>query len=279
MNIFENSLEPVRRIRRKVHERQQTGGVPAQQPDFNHEPLSSPADPKKYAGDLGILIVHGFTGSPHSLHPLAAYLTGKGYPVELPRLPGHGTHWRDMAVTHYTDWIDSVEQAYERLTGAGYRVIVIGMSMGGCLAAHLAARRPVAGTVLINPFFVDVNPLMRIAHRVAPVMPVMRSIGSDIAVPGVDEGAYARTPTASIRQLHLLGVETRELLPKLHAPVLYLRSVSDHTVTDASHRYFLQHVSASVEFKWLTRSYHVATLDYDAELVKEFTHKFVQSLS
>ena len=94
MNIFENSLEPVRRIRRKVHESQQTGGVPAQQPDFNHEPLSSPADPKKYAGDLGV---------PHRarVHRLSAQLAPVSSVFSRERVPGGVTPltrpWNSLA--------------------------------------------------------------------------------------------------------------------------------------------------------------------------------------
>ena len=36
-------------------------------------------------------------------------------------------------------------------------MMVIGMSMGGRVATHLSARLPVVGTVLINPYMVDVN--------------------------------------------------------------------------------------------------------------------------
>ena len=66
-------------------------------------------------------------------------------------------------------------------------MVVIGLSMGGTVATHLSARLPVAGTVLINPYMVDVNPMMRHAGKVSKVLPVLKAIGSDIAVPGVSE--------------------------------------------------------------------------------------------
>lgn len=150
--------------------------------------------------------------------------------------------------------------------------------MGGTVATHLSARLPVVGTVLINPYMVDVNPMMRHAGRVSKVLPVLKAIGSDIAVPGVNEGAYSLVPTAAVHQLHLLGAETRALIPQLKSPVLYLRSLGDHTVSDSSHKYFLEHCSVPVEFRWLTRSYHVATLDYDAEYLLSTIQDFVASL-
>lgn len=126
---------------------------------------------------------------------------------------------------------------------------------------------------------VDVNPLMRHAGVVSRLLPALKSVGSDIAIPGVSEGAYRLTPTASVYQLHLLGAETRKLLPYLKAPVLYLRSLGDHTVSDSSHKYFLEHCSVPVEFRWLTRSYHVATLDYDAEYVLTSLQDFVTAIT
>ena len=256
MSIFENAGEPFRRIRRQAHQRRELAIQPSTmrvqnslESEFNHDPISHPADHELYEGDVGLLIIHGFTGSPHSMRPIADHFIKLGYPVEMPRLAGHGTHWRDMVATEYKEWVDGVEEGYWKLLNAGYRVIIIGISMGGCIATNLAARHDVLGMVLINPYFVDVNPMMKVAHRVAPIFPSLKSVGSDIARPGVDEGAYPRTPTVSVRQLHLLGRETRELIPLLRAPVLYLRSLHDHVVSDSSHRYFLEHCSAPVNFR------------------------------
>ena len=213
------------------------------------------------------------------MRPLAQHFMELGYAVEMPLLTGHGTHWKDLRDSTYEQWLASAEAGYRRLADQGLRVVVIGMSMGGTVATHLSARLPVAGTVLINPYMVDVNPMMRHAGKVSKVLPVLKAIGSDIAVPGVSEGAYSLVPTAAVHQLHLLGTETRALIPQLKAPVLYARSLGDHTVSDSSHKYFLEHCSVPVEFRWLTRSYHVATLDYDAEYLFSTVQAFVASLN
>ena len=272
MSIFDNSLEPLKRMRRKARERRLLATqnvkdslvrrLEGDQEAFDHSPVSFSPDPAQHS--VGILLVHGFTGSPHSMRPLAQHFMELGYAVEMPLLTGHGTHWKDLRDSTYEQWLASAEQGYRRLADQGLRVVVIGMSMGGTVATHLSARLPVAGTVLINPYMVDVNPMMRHAGKVSKVLPVLKAIGSDIAVPGVSEGAYSLVPTAAVHQLHLLGAETRALIPQLKAPVLYARSLGDHTVSDSSHKYFLEHCSVPVEFRWLTRSYHVATLDYDA---------------
>ena len=287
MSIFDNSLEPIKRIRRKARERRllATQNVKEslarrlgeEQDAFDHSPVSFAPDSVQHS--VGILLVHGFTGSPHSMRPVAQRFMELGYAVEMPVLTGHATRWQDLRDSTYQQWLDSAERGYRRLANQGLQVVVIGMSMGGTVATHLSARLPVVGTVLINPYMVDVNPMMRHAGRVSKVLPVLKAIGSDIAVPGVNEGAYSLVPTAAVHQLHLLGAETRALIPQLKSPVLYLRSLGDHTVSDSSHKYFLEHCSVPVEFRWLTRSYHVATLDYDAEYLLSTVQAFVASLN
>ena len=286
MSIFDNSLEPIKRIRRKARERRllATQNVKEslarrlgeEQDAFDHSPVSFAPDSVQHS--VGILLVHGFTGSPHSMRPLAQRFMELGYAVEMPVLTGHATRWQDLRDSTYQQWLASAERGYRRLADQGLQVVVIGMSMGGTVATHLSARLPVAGTVLINPYMVDVNPMMRHAGKVSKVLPMLKAIGSDIAVPGVSEGAYSLVPTAAVHQLHLLGAETRALIPQLKSPVLYLRSLGDHTVSDSSHKYFLEHCSVPVEFRWLTRSYHVATLDYDAEYLLSTIQDFVASL-
>ena len=287
MSIFNNSLEPLKRMRRKAREHRllATQNVMdslarrfgEEHDGLDHSPVSFTPDSAQHS--VGILLVHGFTGSPHSMRPVAQHFMELGYAVEMPVLTGHATRWQDLRDSTYQQWLASAEQAYRRLNDQGLQVVVVGMSMGGTVATHLSARLPVAGTVLINPYMVDVNPMMRHAGKISKVLPVLNAIGSDIAIPGVSEGAYSVVPTAAVHQLHLLGAETRALIPQLKSPVLYLRSLGDHTVSDSSHKYFLEHCSVPVEFRWLTRSYHVATLDYDAEYLLSTVQAFVTSLN
>jgi sigma54-dependent transcription regulator len=82
---------------------------------------------------IGILLAHGFTGSPASLRPLAELLAQRGFAIELVRLPGHGTHFRDMMSTRYEDWRGEVSDGLSRLAGRTQRVVALGLSMGGTL--------------------------------------------------------------------------------------------------------------------------------------------------
>jgi carboxylesterase len=101
---------------------------------------------------IGVLLCHGFTGSPQSLRPWAEHLAAAGFGVRLPRLPGHGTDWHDMQVTTWADWYAEVDKAFHELQASYDQVFVMGLSMGGTLTLRLAERHgaEVAGLVLVN---------------------------------------------------------------------------------------------------------------------------------
>src|SRR5260370_25252892 len=112
------------------------------------------AEAYSHAGEpTGVLFCHGFTGSPQSLRPWAQYLATAGLTVSLPRLPGHGTTWQELARTRWEDWYAEVYRAFDELRAATDEIFVMGLSMGACLALRLAELRgaTVGGLVLVNP--------------------------------------------------------------------------------------------------------------------------------
>src|SRR5664279_5176723 len=55
-------------------------------------------------GSHGVLVLHGFTGNPQSMRPLAEAVAAAGYTVDLPLLAGHGPAVEDMLPTRWEDW-------------------------------------------------------------------------------------------------------------------------------------------------------------------------------
>src|SRR5271169_2124203 len=104
-------------------------------------------------GPVGVLLCHGFTGTPQSLRPWAEYLTEAGLTVRVPRLPGHGTSWQEMNRTRWEDWYAEADRNYRELRERCSKVFVMGLSMGGTLTLGLAEQYgdAISGIVLVNP--------------------------------------------------------------------------------------------------------------------------------
>lgn len=237
------------------------------------------AEPASYAGgDVGVLVLHGFTGCPQSLRGLAEAFARGGLTVELPLLPGHGTSVDDLARTRWEDWCAAAEAAYAELASRCTTVFVAGLSMGGSLACWLTSRHPeIAGVVVVNPMIEPPAEAFRDMLRSAldAGVEVAPAIGSDIARQGVTELAYDGAPVRSALSL-FEGVD--ELLPKLgdiRCPVLVFTSADDHVVPPVSSDLLARRVAGPVERVRLERSYHVATLDWDAEGIESEAVDFV----
>ncbi|HLT16278.1 MAG TPA: alpha/beta fold hydrolase [Acidimicrobiales bacterium] len=229
-------------------------------------------------GPHGALVLHGFTGSPVSMRPVGEALAAAGLAVELPRLPGHGTDVADLIPTTFDDWLAEAERALGALRARvpDGRIVVVGLSMGGALTVALAERHDdLAGIVAINTP-VSISDEMRglVQQLLDGGMEVMDSIGNDIAAPGVDEGSYDQTPLRPLLSLIEAGDELRARLGDVRCPVLVITSRQDHVVPPTDSDVLAESVGGPVERVWLERSYHVATLDFDAELVCQATVDF-----
>lgn len=216
-------------------------------------------------GRVGVLFCHGFTGSPWSLLEWAQTTADAGYRVSLPRLPGHGTTWQELNITGWHDWYSATERAFLDLRASCDVVFIAGLSMGCALALRLAEKHPaeVAGLVLVNPAVLGF-PKMRALPVLHHFKSSSKSIGSDIAEPGILENAYERTPLRAANSMMRMWVDVRACLDLVHCPLLVFRSKVDHVVPAASTAFVLSHVSSeSITERVLLNSYHVATMDRD----------------
>lgn len=243
----------------------------------DHSPFSSP-----FTGDgprVGVAMSHGFTGSPHAMRTWAAALAEAGYAVRMPLLPGHGTSWQELARTRWQAWHAAFDETYRELAAECDYVFTAGLSMGGALALRVAATRPVAGTIVVNPGLIIDDPRAPLVGVLKLVLKTTPAIANDILKPGMDEGAYLRTPVAAGHELHRMFKDTVRLLPRITAPVRVFRSTVDHVVSDksiAALRRGLTH--SSLELTLLENSYHVATLDNDAEVIFQESVNFIRKV-
>lgn len=243
----------------------------------DHSPFSSAIQ-----GDgsrIGVVLAHGFTASPHGLRAWAQSLADAGFAVRMPLLPGHGTTWQELAQTRWPQWHAAVDEAYLDLDSECDHVFVAGLSMGGALALRIAATRPVAGVVLVNPGLVIDDPRAPLAGILKLVMKSTKAISNDILKPGMDEGAYQRTPVAAAHEVNKLFKDTIRLLPRVTAPVLVFRSSVDHVVSDSSIAALRRGLTnAPLTLTALENSYHVATLDNDAEEIFRGSVEFIRTV-
>ncbi|OON77731.1 alpha/beta hydrolase [Streptomyces tsukubensis] len=246
-------------------------------------PVLPGAEPYRHeGGEVGVLLCHGFTGTPQSLLPWARFLAERGLTVSLPLLPGHGTRWEDMQITGWPDWYAEVDREFRALRERCAQVFVMGLSMGGALALRLAEVHgdEVAGVVVVNPGM----KVHGLAARALPVVkhfvPSTKGLVSDIAKEGSEESGYHRVPLRAAHSLSRLFRLVDGRLPQVTQPLLLLRSRRDHVVPPVDSARVLSRVSSTdVTEVVLEQSYHVATLDHDASRIFEESHAFIGRLT
>jgi carboxylesterase len=231
-------------------------------------------------GSAAVLALHGFTGNPSSMRAVAQRFGEEGFHVELPRLPGHGTSVEDMTTTRWEDWCAEVTAAAERLRARADQIVVAGLSMGGSLTLWSGLEGlATAGLICVNPAVRPQAPevLEMLEEMLADGMAVMPAIGSDIADPDVEEIAYDGAPVAPLLSFQHEGLA--HMMPRYHEltlPLLLVTSRQDHVVDPADSEYLAGVYGGPVEHLWLERSYHVATQDYDRDLIQQTAVEFAR---
>jgi carboxylesterase len=246
------------------------------------EPFFATAEPDEAGRRIGVLLSHGFTGSPASMVPWGRHLAEQGFGVAVPRLPGHGTTWQEMNRTGWQDWYDELTRTFEKLRAEHDQVVVGGLSMGGGLELRLAADRgsDISGVMLVNAAVASNNKQLLAVPVLKRVIPSMPGIVNDIKKPGVEEHGYERVPLKALGSMLQGWKGLREELAKVTQPIVHFRSADDHVVDPSSSQIIASKVSSlEVRERFLENSYHVATLDNDAPLIFEESLEFIRRVT
>ncbi len=243
------------------------------------------AEPFTHVGnsDIGVLVLHGFTGNPGSMRGLANACADAGFHVELPQLAGHGTQMSDMIPTRWGDWSEDAEEAFQKISVRAKKIVVMGLSMGGSLTLFMAAQHPeVLGIVCVNP---ATQPqadevVTTIQGMIDDGMETMDGIGSDIADPTAKETAYPGMPLAALLSFQADGLKPLvQRYASINMPLLLFTSLQDHVVAPTDSDHLMAEFGGPIEQIKLLRSYHVATQDFDKELIFEKSVEFVRRVT
>jgi carboxylesterase len=237
---------------------------------------------------IGVLVIHGFTGSPDSSVPWAKHLNALGYRVNAIRLPGHGTTWQDANTKRLSDLRKAATDAFEDLLAECDKVFICAQSFGATLALQIAGERPeaVAGLCLVNPWVRadGVASWQKHLARFQRFLPYLTKslpgVASDIADPESRELGYDRIPVVLVADtLNSAFGDLKGVLPKVSAPIQLSLSSTDHVLGPNNAELIREQVHSQIEEITLHRSYHVATLDHDAQLIFDNSVRFIQANS
>ena len=232
-------------------------------------------------GQIAILLIHGFSGSPLSVKPWAEKLHQSGFTVNVPRLPGHGSNWNEMNETRWEEWFAEVDNKFRELKSRHQRVFVAGFSMGGALSLKLATiyRNEIEGLLLVNPSIGDDRLIMRLVPFLKYFIPSVKGRGTDVAAPNPPRHSYGRTPLRALHSLQKLWRVVRRDLHLIDQPLMIGYSINDHVVNPKFSEILIDNVSSmDIREVVFERSFHNVALDYDLPILVEESVNFIREV-
>jgi len=216
------------------------------------------------------------------MRPWAEYLNARGYSVRVPRLPGHGTEPADLNNVNWQEWPEKVKAEIVELQKHCSQIFVTGLSMGGGTTLNVAAELgdQLTGIILVNPMIHVRGVSPALAFAVSRVVKFGKSVGNDIKRKGVTEYSYDKLPYRGIYQLLTMLKLTRAALPMVKLPMQLFHSFDDHTLPVSNTEIIMREIGSSNKSRIeLLNSFHVATIDYDSELIFANSLTFIEGLS
>ena len=248
------------------------------------------AEPFFFHGSkTGILLIHGFTGTPKEMRWMGEYLHREHHFTVLGiRLSGHATQPEDMFRSSYTDWLASVEDGYALLADCVDTIIPMGLSMGGILALTTAAYFPVKGVLTMStPYKLPDDPRLKHIEWISKFAPFLPKGSNQPGAGWFDKQAYKehisypQNPTHAIGELIKLFSKMRTALPTISAPVLMIHSKDDdYVLKDSMPRIYADLPDGlDKQMLWIEGSGHVITRDAQRQVVFKAAADFVHRIT
>ncbi len=214
----------------------------------------------------GCLLLHGFTGGPFEVEPLAEYLRSLGYECRVPTLPGHDQELHELGRVSWRDWLDAAAgEAYE-MSRRYTTMDVIGFSMGGLLSAYVANRFPVRRLVMLNAAAIYVSPMM-----------LIRDLAERIKEHDWEHwGRVKKVPLPATFQFMKLARYAKQCeLGRVAVPTLIAQGQKDQIVHPRSARYIYNRLQGDKELVYFAQSRHMLCFEPDAPEVFRSVGRFL----
>jgi len=229
------------------------------------------------ANSCGVLLLHGFGDTPQTFQLLAEHLYSAGFGVRAPLLPGHGRSAEKFAKSRRAQWVGFARQELALFRERYATVGLVGLSMGGAIAAVLAAEnRDLPGLVLIAPYIGmpwDYSFVSAVGWRWGPIAGTRKSRSPGSIYDPIERAknlGYGVYTGRLLYELWRLTHEARRVLPLIRTPTLLIQSKTDPRVARSiAERAFASLEMTDKRLVWTEGAGHVITVDYGRERVFE----------
>ena len=250
---------------------------------------------------IGVLLIHGLTGSPTEMATVGKRLNAYGFTVFCPVLAGHCGTNEDLLGTTWRDWAGSVERAFFRLAEQTDTLFVGGLSAGAVLSLHIAAQHPrgVRGLVLYSttlkwdgwsiPKLSFLLPLiLRLPYfgkryHFTEAFPygikneqLRRRVVAKMHSGDTVAAGHSNTPGASVRELWRMRDVVKKSIGTVKAPTLLVHADNDDIASVRNALYVQRRLAGPTELLRLSDSYHMVTVDQERHKVADATARFFQ---
>ena len=230
-----------------------------------------------YGGEKGVLLIHGFTGSPAEMRPLANYLNERGYTVMVPLLPGHGTTVKDLSKRVWPEWLNKTQASFHELEKLCSQIYVAGISMGGLLSLILASRESVKKLAVMSTPIILNDKRIPFVDFVSLFRKYVKKARRTYDIEDIYNVSYAKYPLKALKSLLQLISEVKRNFPEITVPTLIIQSKVEKTVNPESARFIFANVkSENKEIVWLEKSGHMVILDSEREKVYKTIYQFFE---